>query len=57
MLTASVALAPRRLLLSLRRASISALSRKACSLASSPSTDSLISVLMCSTARSTPLPP
>ena len=56
MLTASVALAPRRALLSLPSRSISVLSRKACSLASRPSTASLISVLMCSTAFSTPLP-
>ena len=57
MLTASVAFAPRRLLLSVPSRSISVLSRKACSLASRQRTDSLISVLICSTARSTPLPP
>jgi hypothetical protein len=50
MLTASVALAPRRLLFSVPSRSIRVLSRKACSEASRPSTASLISVLMCSTA-------
>ena len=55
MLTASVALAPSRLLLSVPSRSISVRSRNACSLESRPSTASLISVLMCSIARSTPL--
>ena len=55
-LTASIALAPSRLLFSVPSRSIRVRSRKACSLASSPSTDSLISVLTCSTALSTPLP-
>jgi hypothetical protein len=48
--TASMALAPRRLLFSVPSRSIRVLSRKACSSASRPSTASEISVLMCSTA-------
>ena len=55
--TASMALAPRRDLLSVPSKSIRVLSRKACSEASRPSTASEISVLMNSTARNTPLPP
>src|SRR6218665_365310 len=54
--TASMALAPRRLLFSVPSRSIRVLSRKACSEASRPSTASEISVLTCSTALSTPLP-
>ena len=54
--TASIALAPSRDLFSVPSRSISVRSKKACSQASRPSTASEISVLMNSTALSTPLP-
>jgi hypothetical protein len=55
--TASVALAPRRDLFSVPSSSMSVLSMKACSEASSPTMASEISVLTASTAFNTPLPP
>src|SRR5690606_24091336 len=56
MLTASVALAPRRCLFSVPSRSIMMLSSSACSWASRPTRASEISVLTFSTARNTPLP-
>ena len=54
--TAKVAFAPSRALLSLPSKSIKVRSKKACSEASKPMTDSAISVLILSTAFKTPLP-
>ncbi|CFP59071.1 Uncharacterised protein [Bordetella pertussis] len=56
MLAASMALAPRRSLLSVPSSSIRVRSTKVCSCASRPIRASEISVLRFSTARSTPLP-
>src|SRR5258708_1094011 len=55
--TARMAFAPRRDLLSVPSSSIKVLSMKLCSCASRPMIASEISVLMCSTAFRTPLPP